>query len=429
MRSSRILHTAAAVVAACSVLLSGCSVKVGTNRKVDDNAVVAHPTAQGADNDDMKIKYIDFAKEYKYYLKGQSITDDTADSVASTCMTQRANIINYLINEKIIFAKAKELGLYDLTDEEMNAVEQEYNDLVDEQVEYFGSNADYGTEESVSDEEKAQRGGELFDEYLADCGLDRDDLLMWQVSAKITEKVQAEVTKDVTTEYSEAQEKFDSYVESIKQLYADDPSEYETGSYSAFWVPEGSRRIKHILLGFSDTLTDEIKSCRENGDDAGADKLRAQQAENMAVQINEVMEQIEQGVSFDDLITQYSADLTGSSMNPDGYLLVPDGTSFMTEFQQAAFEMENVGDITTCITDYGVHIMLYAADAEVTDEEIKSYVDYIYETLSEGKAENAFSEMLNTWKTEYDYQIDYDALDITVAEETTESSDTFSDAA
>ena len=419
MKLSRILYIAAAFSAACAVLLSGCSVKVGTNRKISDDAVVAQPAAQDAAGDDMKIKYADFLKEYKYYLKGQSINDDTEESVASKCETQHENIINYLVNERIILAKAKEMGLYDLTDEEMTAVEQEFDDLVEEQIEYFGSTAD-SAEDGSGDKETL--GGELFDEYLADCGLDRDDLLMWQVSSKITEKVKEDITKDVTTEYSEAQDKFDSYVESIKQLYADDPSEYETGSYSAFWVPEGARRIKHILLGFSDTLTDEIKACRRNDDDAGADRLRAQQAEDMAVQIDEVMSQINDGADFDQLIKTYSADLDGSNANPDGYLLIPDGTSFMAEFQKAAFELENIGDITTCVTDYGVHIMLYAADAAVTDEEEKSYVDYIYDTLSEGKKENAFSEALDSWKSEYDYQIDYDALKITKTEDAAASS-------
>ena len=79
MKLSRILHTAAAFSAACAVLLSGCSVKVGTNRKISDDAVVAQPAAQDAAGDEMKIKYADFLKEYKYYLKGQSIDDDTAE--------------------------------------------------------------------------------------------------------------------------------------------------------------------------------------------------------------------------------------------------------------------------------------------------------------------------------------------------------------
>lgn len=425
MKRIRILHTAAAISAACAVLLSGCSVKFGTNFKPDDNAVVAQPTKSGV-SEDMKIKYIEFSKEYKYYLKTQSIPDDTAEGVAEQCAEQRETIINYLINEKIIMEKAEELGVSTLTEEEMDAVEEEFGELVEEQVEYFGENADYGTaadSSSISDEEKKKRGNEEFDAYLADCGLDRDDLLMWQVSAKITEKVKEAATKDVTTEYSEAQAKFDSYVDSIKQLYADNVSEYESGSYSAFWVPEGARRIKHILVGFSDTLTDEITACRDNGDDAGADRLRSQAAEDQQAKVDEIMGRIDEGVPFDDLLTLYSADLTGSSLYPDGYLLVPGGTSFMAEFQQAAFEMSEIGDITTCVTDYGVHIMLYASDAVVTDEEIKSYVDYIYETLDEGKKDNAFSEKLAEWKAEYSYDIDYDALDLTPPDEASDTSD------
>ena len=39
-----------------------------------------------------------------------------------------------------------------------------------------------------------------------------------------------------------------------------------------------------------------------------------------------------------------------------------------------------------------------------------------------GKKENAFSEALDSWKSEYDYQIDYDALKITKTEDAAASS-------
>ena len=59
---------------------------------------------------------------------------------------------------------------------------------------------------------------------------------------------------------------------------------------------------------------------------------------------------------------------------------------------------------------------------------VTSFVDYIYETLAEGKKDNAFSEKLSEWKSEYSYEIDYDALNITKPEETAETAEN-SDAA
>ena len=429
MKKLRIISAAAAA----AVLLSGCSISVGTNRDtrissiqgVKDDEVVATPLGTGSGESDMDISYLDFKKEYLYYLDSYGITDDTDESTASTCTEQRATIINYLINEKIILDQADKMGIGTLSEEETAALNEEFDALVDEQIAYFGENADYGTlatGEVISDDEMQERGGELFDEFLAQSGLTRDDLYMWQVSAAITEKVQDEVTKDVSVDRDEAQAQYDAYVDSVKALYEDDVEEYENGSYYVFWIPEGSRRIKHILLAFDDTVSDEITLLRESDGDEAAEEYRAEQAELLQSELDEVMELIEDGSDFDELIETYSADSTGSSYYPDGYLVVPNGVTFMTEFQTAAFELENVGDITTCVTDYGVHIMLYASEAYVPQENIDSYVDYLYEVMTENEKTTVFSEKLSEWKQEYDYQISYDLLAIEESSDTAESS-------
>lgn len=415
MKIKRILSAAMAAVMAAS--MCGCSVKVGTNKKLKDDYIVAEGKGESAkDKSGMTVSYGEFKKEYVYYLKAQNITDDSEESVAQTCKERRATIINYLINERIILDKARELGIETLTSEEMDEVEAEYDELIEEQIEYFGENADYGelaTGEVVSDEDKRTRGNEEFDAYLAECGMTRDDLLMWQVNAAITNKVIDETVKDVGIEYSEAEEEFDKVVESVKELYAEDPYEYETGSgYTSVWLPEGSRKIKHVLLSFEDTFTDELTACRQNGDDEGADRLRAQKAEEMEQQTTEIINMLDNGADIDELIVEYSGDLTGSSMNPDGYLLIPNGQSFMAEFQQAAFELENIGDYKSCVTDYGVHIVMYAADAAVSDEDVKGFTDYLFDSLDTNKKNEYFSEQLEQWKKDYGFEIDYEALKI-----------------
>lgn len=426
MKNKRILCAAAA--AAVTVAVCGCSVRIGTNnvREVEDDYVVAKPSVDtvidiGADTDGetvsidanaLGITYLDFKKEYLYYLKAMGIADDTDESVADSCKEQRATIINYLINEQIIYDKARQLGVSTLTAEEMDSVETEYEELISEQIDYFAGIADYsdlGTAE-VSDDEKELRGGEAFDEYLADCGLTRDDLLMWQVSSAVTNKVYAEVTKDTTVEYSEAQQTFDDYVASIQALYEDNVYEYESGAYSVYWIPDGSRRIKHILLSFDESFTDELTDMRDNGDDDGADELRAEKAAELEQTADDIIGMIEGGSDFDELITEYSADASGSSLYPDGYLVVPDSEYYMQEFTDAALSLENVGDYCTAVTDYGVHIILYASDAAVTDEDVESYVQYIYETLDTNAKTAYFNELLDQWKEEYSYEIDYEAL-------------------
>lgn len=415
MKFSKIMRIGTAVVMAG--VLGGCSVKFSTNVEPDKDDIVAEPTS-GTITDILKITYGDFKKEYDYALKGAGVEDDTESSIADACKTQRDTIITYLVNERIILQKASEMGIATLTDEEMNAVEEEYNSQIEEQIKSFGDMADYGTStgEEISEEEKLERGEKDFDEFLTSCNLVRDDLLTWQVNSAITQKLINEIGKDV--DYSAAEEAYHDYETKVKDLYSEDISQYEQSGFSAVWVPEGARMIKHILLAFDDETQVTISADRNNGDDEAADKLRAEKTAELQSKVDEVQKKLDDGEDFQTVMLEYSADAAGSSMNPDGYVVVPNGTSYMKEFQDAAFVPEKIGDRTVCSTDYGVHIMIYAGDAKVSDEQKKSFIDYMYEQ----QKQTAFSEKMSEWQSEYNYRINYEALRLDDPEESSDSS-------
>ncbi len=421
----RAIALSALIPAMIAVMISGCSVKFGTNTRPDDSAIVASPTAEAAkDREDMKITYGDFRKEYLYQLKAAGITDDSDESTAEKCAAIRSQVITYLINEKICYDKAAGLGIDKLSSEEMDEVEKEFDEKIAENVAYFGENANYGTLETgevISDEDKERRGNEEFDAFLAECSLTRDDLLMWQVSERMTQNLADEVTKDISVEQSEAEAEYGKYVDAIKQLYEDDKEEYERGSYNVFWIPDGARRIKHILVSFDDSTLNEIKSARSNGDDAGADKLRGEKAEELDEKVTEIINMLDNGADFDELLQEYSGDLSGSELNPDGYLVVPDSVTFMKEFTEAAFALENVGDYRTAVTDYGVHVVLYASDAEVTQESKDEHIEYFLNMLTTNAKNERFNKILEEWRDEYAYETDYETLKIDPPAETAES--------
>lgn len=416
---------AAALAAVMAVTACGCSVKVGTNKKIKDTAVVA--SSKGVEDKSLDITYGDFRKEYVYWLKAKNYTDDTLETVAAECKAQREDIIGYLINEKIILSKAAQLGVDKLSDEETLEVQQKFDELVQQQVDYFASKASAETTENgaeLSEKELEQRGNDDFDSYLADCGLTRDDLFLWQVSAYVTNKVIDEVTKDVEFTHEEAEQEFADIEATIKASYEANAASYEQNStYTSLWLPEGSRRIKHILLGFEDADADEISALRTSGDNESADALRSEKAEALSEQTQGIINMLDNGGNFDDMISEFSADKLGSSSYPDGYLVVPDGKTYMVEFQQKAMELSEIGAYDTCVTDYGVHIMLYASDAEISQTAKTEFIDYLYEQMFANKKDTRFGEILNEWKAEYNYEIDYDALKIDAPSDTENSAE------
>lgn len=426
--------------------LCGCSVKFGTNKPftIGDgkeprlDLAVAYPTAEGA-SEEMDITYETFRKEYAYFLVNKGVTDDADEANADSCKQQRSSIINYLINERIIVSKAKELGVYELTEEEQAEVEKDFEEKIARYVEVFGDRAELelisknsggmaasGTEESgtsepsMTDEEKEEIGNKKLDEMLDKCGMTRDDIHWWSQSSKITEKLRNKLGEAVTAE--DAEEALKGVQEEAQRLYKEDMNAYTSGSYDQIWLPDGSRLIKHVLLGFDDGVSQEIYNLRKEGKDADADKKRAEAAEALKSKQEEVEKKLDDGAKIDELIKEYSADKAGSEAYPDGYTVIPNGTSYMEEFQKAAFVPEKIGDRTTCVTDYGVHIMVYAGDAKLSEEVKKSFTEYLLTQLRSKE----FSDKMTEWYEEFAYEIDYGALrlDDPSAEESTAVSDT-----
>lgn len=436
MNTRKILST----IAACAVVVSlaGCSIKTGTSRfdsmiksmNISDDTIIASPKGEGIENaDKLAISYSDFKKEYlyqlKYYASTYGIESDTEEGYKESFDEIRASTINYMIEEAIILEKAKEYGADQFTQEELDQLEADYQAHLQTQYESFGQNADYGSleeGETVSTEEMLIRGEEEFDKYLADCGMTTDDLLTWQRNALIATKLKDAVTKDITIDRSEAEDVLSDYIETIKEMYATDPATYETGgSYSSFWLPEGSRDIKHILIAIDEADSDEVMALRKSGDEEGADALRAEYLAPIEEKANEVLAKLDEGADFDELIKEYSADAAASEYYPDGYVVIPDSITFVEDFVEAAFELEKIGDYKLAASDYGWHIMLYADDAEIPQEDLDTYVEYVHETLIESAKEETYTDTIVQWLEEYDFEIDYNALNISAPVETAEA--------
>lgn len=413
MTKRKILCAAALAAAMC---LCGCSVRFNTNKKIADDYIVARPTAEAyKDDKTLEIDYLKFKKEYLFYLNNNGITDDSDEAYAEQCAAQRANIIAYLINEAILRDKADQLGIK-LTDEDYAKIEEEFNNSVQEQIEYYGSKADFsdlGTSEAITDDMRAERGAAEFDSYLEKCLLTRDDLLMWQRSEALTQKVKDEVTKDVNIERSVAEERYSDFIENtVKVAYESDPSTYEKNSYDSFWLPEGTRRAKHILLKMEDTTIDEIAKLRENGDDEAADRLRDETLAPMEEQIIGIKNMLDNGSDFDELIAEFSNDSAGSQAYPDGYVITPESTSYTAGFKEALYELDEIGSYSVIATDLGWHIIMYAGNAEITAETTDKYIDYILSEAISSAQTAKFNEKLTEWIEEYSYQIDKAALKI-----------------
>lgn len=409
--TKRIIAGAASVLCAV-MLMTGCTVKFGTTPK--DSDIIAKP--KNGSSPEMEISYGEFKSQYLYFLKQNEIEDDTSAEHAAACKAQRADIIDNMICNKIYLKKAGEMGVLELSEDEKKTAEKTFNDQVKQMAEYYGKKvlgiySDTGDTESVSaysEEEIISKGSEELDKILAECNLTREDLRKWLDDFIIASHVMDKAVESVTREDAKAE--FDEFTKELEEAYKSETDYiyYYQGEYYNYWIPEGSRLIKHVLLGFDEETQSKIKELRQSSKDDEADALREEKAAEFTDKIAEVNQKLDDNEDFNTILIYYSADAAGSSAYPDGYLVLPNDPRWVPEFTEAAFVPEKIGGRTLCTSDYGVHIMIYAGDAKIDESVTEEAISTIYGNLRSEAADKATAD----WLSEYDYTIDYEKLGI-----------------
>lgn len=358
-------------------------------------------------HEEMNITFGDFLKEYKYYLAGYQITDDVNSIYASALTGQREYIANYLINDKIIEVKFKELGLV-LTDEDNAQIESDalagIEDMKDALKTRVQTSLTEG--ETLSDAELAARVDEEYNKLMADCGLSEEDIKSWQKSLVMQNKITEHLNQNFTYEYSETEKQVEKIIEEAKKAYEADNADYDPDSLRSLWIPDGSREVKHILIGFDSDTAAEISSLRNDGDDAGADQKREAAVEALSDKISEVEGKIDSGEAFDALMKEYSDDTDPAA----SYIIAPGTKMYADGFAETSLAIAEIGGIDVCVTDYGYHIIKYIDDAVVTDEDIKAYTDSLHSYLEEAYISQNFGNAMKEWRAEYSFTIDRETL-------------------
>lgn len=203
--------------------------------------------------------------------------------------------------------------------------------------------------------------------------------------------------------------------------------QYGYATQLPWFHPEGYRFVKHILLPVDAELlaaytdlqtryaeqTDTDAAATENTEDvtAATAVVTAEDVEaakvaiiaSVQAQLDEINAKLAEGVSFEDLLVAYGTDpgMTSGSY-PDGYEVSQSSYGFVPEFVEAAFSVDQIGDISEpYVSQYGVHLVQYAGDVpagpvELTDD-LKTQ---IHDTLESEQCD----AVLSNWHDSADIQ-------------------------
>ncbi|NMA79599.1 MAG: hypothetical protein GX967_03005 [Clostridiales bacterium] len=352
-----------------TLLFSSCN-------KSDEKTVVAKVGKE-------RITMAEFNEEYGFYLSQYNIEDDTAEDVAEDTESVRQYVIDYLIDQKIEAIWARELGLSDLTDEENTELKKDYDEMMDAWLEYFIEEA-LASDSSLSEEDAKAEGEKRIDEYLEENGYSNESFLTYQRELFVSQKLFDDITKDIAVSDDDVKTAFDENVASAKAKYETSPSQFEkdclTEGEMIYYVPEGTKRVKHILTLLEQEDLEAISSLRSDGDEEGANKLRKEALKKIEDKAKAVLDSLNKdGSNFDEIMKEKSED-PGVANYPEGYVVTKQGKSYVDEFSKASLALEKPNDMTGLIgTDTGYHIIMLVEDIPSGAIEY----DKIKETLKE----------------------------------------------
>ena len=350
--------------------------------------------------------------EDMYSSYGYDVTDPTIASVLQQIALDTA--IEYALLTKVI----EDNGLQ-LTDEELadsaQAAREDFNAQVDQIVDEYGyyGMADISTEESraavlVMVLSQLEAMGVTEASYIAD--IQRFDGY---------NKAYDWIVRDVTVTDEEVRAHFDELVEADRVAYENDVLAYETMQQQnqmalmygmndyytdLYYVPTGFRLVTHILLEADETALNAYVAAKQSADSEAL--AAAAQAVLASVQttVDEINGRLANGEAFNDLIPEYTADpgMSDAVSIAAGYEVHPQSTMWVTEFRDAAFTVDNVGDVAApVVTDYGVHIVYYMADVpggpvEFTDD----IAALMREELLTARQSNVYAETMTAMLAE-----------------------------
>ncbi len=396
------------VMAALLLMLSGCNV-VQVNPERDAETVVAKIQ-------DEVVTKGEFFEQYDYFKYYYGITEAIeADPQYAASIEQFKNdVMQMLVEQKVIMIKAKELNGYDFTDEQKADIEANINELKSSYKEVYkiklkGEEAN----KDKTDEELNRMVTEGVDAYMKEAGVDleeqrkslEDQYAQNNVYDKVTDltpPTDQEVMDVYNAKLKEQEEGFENGKLSYEQMVSQDES--------PLVVPGEARKAQHILIKLDQDKIDSINALRQGGDNEAADVARKEALEGIQEAADAAYKRVADGEDFETVMAELGEDPGMESK--DYYVVLEDTKMFVPEFAAGLFALENEGDITEPVaTDFGYHIIKYVEQIPAGAVSLETVKTSIYDELLKEKKDTAFREKLDTWKEELGVEVFMDRVE------------------
>ena len=375
------------IVSFVLLLILGVSI-IGCGINDNEDTVVAKVNGE-------KITKGEFNKLYDQVKQNYYITEEIENvpEQKETIAEIKADILEQLIVQKLIVQKAKDAGFV-VTDEILDQARTEFENIIAEvasQMEIMDNNMQDEQEEDTEDQGKDYVGEAraFVEEQLDAMGQTEDEYIELIAQQIVIDNYVEELVKDVNANEQEIQEYYEERLQIQKENISILAFE-EVELYSPEEV-----RVKHVLIKLPQEDIDQYNAMVDEGKTEEADKYLDEKLKAIEPKAMEVLEKAQNGQEFEKLIEEYGED-PGMEDNDVGYIVRQDG-SFVPQFEEAAFSLEE-GEISDLVaSSYGYHIIkLYEKMPEKVYTLEEKY-DELEQVVSQHKKIDAWTVMLDEW--------------------------------
>lgn len=333
----------------------------------------------------------------------------------------RESLAYEAVKSEVLRQKAVELGLDQFPQDEVDACRADAENQYESMLSYY---MDYFAEDGLSEEEvRAQTVA-----YFEESGYTVDKVVSQQLDDIAQERLYEQVTQSVEMTEAELADYYAQRVESDRQEYTENPYAFEyalSGEGAVTYVPAGFRRVRALLVRFSDTDTIGMFELLQRREQLLADE-QSNQEELQAVEqeieeatastravIAEIQERLKAGEDFMTLMQQYNEDASAETepFASEGSYVNSDSVVWPAEFVQAAMALQNPGDVSQPVTVYyGMYLIYYEGEAQEGPVALEKVHDALMQEAMDSKKQQTYEEQIVRWYDEASIELHLESL-------------------
>ena len=348
------------------------------------------------------------AREYSEQMTNFVFAGYSEEEVASVLLDE---VLKYMVSDHILEARAREMGVYELTAEDRTRIEEEAQANYDEQLAFYRDfvNTDGMTEEEATGAVKAYMQNEA--------GVTLEIIRSELEEGWWAQKIYDEITRDVTVDDAALEDAYAELLAQQKESYEAYPDDFEfaqmNGETIVYNLP-GYRAVRMLLFGFDDpaayeavsVLTEEITELNPETDAQMIADYKAQIEGFYAApeaQAKDALAQLQGGKDFAELLSASGDDagMKDEDLLKTGYYVSAKSMLWSEELISAAMALKQPGDVSGAVrTVDGVCILEYVGEVQAGEVPLEDVKDALRQQTLESAKYSAYEAQLDQWLEE-----------------------------